>query len=48
MFEWDHSSYNFTLAADQGLEIREKRITRDDVYICDEAFFTGTAVRWCL
>ena len=33
----------FTLAADQGLEIREKRITRDDVYICDEAFFTGTA-----
>ena len=33
----------FTLATDQGLEIREKRITRDDVYICDEAFFTGTA-----
>ena len=21
----------------------EKRITRDEVYICDEAFFTGTA-----
>ncbi len=32
-----------TLAKDQGLEIREKRITRDEVYIADEAFFTGTA-----
>jgi branched-chain amino acid aminotransferase len=21
----------------------EKRITRDEIYICDEAFFTGTA-----
>jgi len=33
----------FTLAADAGLEIIEKRITRDEVYIADEAFFTGTA-----
>ncbi|AJD46871.1 branched-chain amino acid aminotransferase [Isoalcanivorax pacificus W11-5] len=33
----------FTLAADQGYEVREKRITRDEVYIADEAFFTGTA-----
>ena len=28
---------------DLGLKIREKRITRDEVYIADEAFFTGTA-----
>jgi len=33
----------FTLAAEEGLEIREKRITRDEVYVADEAFFTGTA-----
>jgi branched-chain amino acid aminotransferase len=33
----------FTLAAELGYTIREKRITRDEVYICDEAFFTGTA-----
>ena len=33
----------FTLANELGLEIREKRITRDEVYIADEAFFTGTA-----
>lgn len=33
----------FTLAADQDLEIVEKRITRDEIYIADEAFFTGTA-----
>ncbi|MDT8388252.1 MAG: branched-chain amino acid transaminase [Thiogranum sp.] len=32
-----------TLAHDEGLEIREKRITRDEVYVADEAFFTGTA-----
>ena len=31
------------LANDAGYEVREKRITRDEVYICDEAFFTGTA-----
>jgi branched-chain amino acid aminotransferase len=32
-----------TLAQELGLEIREKRITRDEVYVADEAFFTGTA-----
>lgn len=32
-----------TLAGEQGLEVREKRITRDEVLIADEAFFTGTA-----
>lgn len=32
-----------TLARDIGLEVREKRITRDEVYVADEAFFTGTA-----
>ncbi len=31
------------LAADEGLELREKRITRDEVYLAEEAFFTGTA-----
>jgi branched-chain amino acid aminotransferase len=31
------------LAHEEGLEVREKRITRDEVYIADEAFFTGTA-----
>jgi len=33
----------FALAQDNGLEIREKRITRDEVYVADEAFFTGSA-----
>jgi branched-chain amino acid aminotransferase len=32
-----------TLARDLGLEVQTKRLTRDDVYIADEAFFTGTA-----
>lgn len=32
-----------TLANEIGLEVREKRITRDEVYIADEAFFTGSA-----
>ncbi len=31
------------IIADEGLKLVEKRITRDEVYICDEAFFTGTA-----
>jgi branched-chain amino acid aminotransferase len=31
------------LAAEEGLQIIEKRITRDEVYSADEAFFTGTA-----
>ncbi|MEO5574263.1 MAG: branched-chain amino acid transaminase [Gammaproteobacteria bacterium] len=33
----------FKLAAEINLPVREKRITRDEVYIADEAFFTGTA-----
>ena len=33
----------FQLAADCNYEIREKRITRDEVYVADEAFFSGTA-----
>ena len=33
----------FNLAADRGLQIIEKRLTRDEIYISDEAFFTGTA-----
>jgi len=31
------------LAAELGVPVREKRITRDEVYVADEAFFTGTA-----
>lgn len=31
------------LAKEEGYEVVEKRITRDEVYIADEAFFTGTA-----
>jgi branched-chain amino acid aminotransferase len=31
------------LAHENGIEVREKRITRDEVYSADEAFFTGTA-----
>jgi branched-chain amino acid aminotransferase len=33
----------FAICRDLGLSVVEKRITRDEVYICDEAFFTGTA-----
>ena len=33
----------FAICEDLGLKVVEKRITRDEVYICDEAFFTGTA-----
>ena len=33
----------FAICQDLGLKLVEKRITRDEVYICDEAFFTGTA-----
>ncbi len=32
-----------TLAAEIGVPVIEKRITRDEVYCADEAFFTGTA-----
>ena len=31
------------LADEEGLQVVERRITRDEVYIADEAFFTGTA-----
>jgi len=31
------------LARDAGFTVIEKRITRDEVYVADEAFFTGTA-----
>jgi len=30
-------------AGDLGIPVKERRITRDEVYIADEAFFTGTA-----
>jgi branched-chain amino acid aminotransferase len=33
----------FHICSDLGLKLVEKRITRDEVYIADEAFFTGTA-----
>jgi branched-chain amino acid aminotransferase len=33
----------FALADELGIEIIERRITRDEVYVADEAFFTGTA-----
>jgi branched-chain amino acid aminotransferase len=33
----------FELAAELGISVTERRITRDEVYIADEAFFTGTA-----
>ncbi len=32
-----------TIARDLGIGVVEKRITRDEVYCADEAFFTGTA-----
>jgi branched-chain amino acid aminotransferase len=31
------------LATDLGIEVREERFTRDELYTADEAFFTGTA-----
>ena len=31
------------LIAESRLELREKRITRDEIYVADEVFFTGTA-----
>ena len=30
-------------AREQGYEVVERRITRDEIYVADEAFFTGTA-----
>jgi branched-chain amino acid aminotransferase len=32
------------LCTDLGIPVREERLTRDEVYLADEAFFTGTAV----
>jgi len=32
-----------TIARELGYEVQAKRLTRDDIYIADEAFFTGTA-----
>lgn len=32
-----------TIAREQGFEVSEKRITRDEIYVADEAFFTGSA-----
>jgi branched-chain amino acid aminotransferase len=31
------------IAREEGIGVVEKRITRDEIYIADEAFFTGTA-----
>ena len=31
------------IAEDEGINIQVKNITRDEIYISDEAFFTGTA-----
>lgn len=33
----------FQIVKEMGLELIEKRITRDEVYVADEVFFTGTA-----
>lgn len=33
----------FHICADLGLKLVEKRITRDELYVADEVFFTGTA-----
>lgn len=32
-----------TIAREQGYDVVEKRITRDEIYVADEAFFTGSA-----
>jgi branched-chain amino acid aminotransferase len=32
-----------TLLGELGYEVREERVTRDELYVADEAFFTGTA-----
>ncbi len=32
-----------TIAEEQGLTVKEKRISRDEIYVADEAFFTGSA-----
>lgn len=35
----------FVLAKDRGLKIQEKQVLRDELYIADEVFFTGTAAQ---
>jgi branched-chain amino acid aminotransferase len=32
-----------SFAQDMGIPVNERRITRDEIYVADEAFFTGTA-----
>jgi branched-chain amino acid aminotransferase len=32
-----------SICTDLGIPVEKTRLTRDDIYICDEAFFTGTA-----
>ncbi|MGE3623294.1 MAG: branched-chain amino acid transaminase [Bdellovibrionales bacterium] len=32
-----------TLAAEDGIKVHVRRMTRDEIYVADEAFFTGTA-----
>jgi branched-chain amino acid aminotransferase len=32
-----------TYAQEMGIKVNERRVTRDEVYVADEAFFTGTA-----
>jgi branched-chain amino acid aminotransferase len=32
-----------TFAEELGIRVLERRITRDEIYVADEAFFTGTA-----
>src|SRR5213080_30648 len=32
-----------SICMDLGIPVEKTRLTRDDIYICDEAFFTGTA-----
>ncbi|MBW2554814.1 MAG: aminotransferase class IV, partial [Deltaproteobacteria bacterium] len=32
-----------TIANDKGIKVVEQRFTRDELYVADEAFFTGTA-----
>jgi branched-chain amino acid aminotransferase len=32
-----------SICSDLGIVVEKTRLTRDDIYICDEAFFTGTA-----
>ena len=33
----------FSICKDLGIELKEKPITRDEIYLADEAFFSGTA-----